>query len=170
MFKVMLSLFAMISVSAYAGDNGGGSLDCRSDSGRTTVKGMAGVSWNGDGPAALTYTIDGAQVTFDTYQPVAPETHMVDYVVYVNKLSYTVGIKRSQVYSTDMGPRIYSVGMFQMRSLPGTFAQIRPEVYRFKAVIPEFSSIDPRKGTDLNADLQLFDQPIQVNCVLDLSI
>lgn len=173
MFKQTLVMFALISGSAYAGDNGGGSLKCKSESGRTTVEGMAGVDWNGSGPASLVYTIDGKALSFNPSKPLATETHLVDYVVYSNKTSYTVGFKRSAFYAGAKNDPafVYSNTLFELRSLPGTFRQVERDVYSFTAVIPEYSSLDPRKVSDLNADYpEKFEQSIQVNCLLDLRI
>ena len=60
--SLILGSILMVSASAFAGDNGGGYLDCRSASGRTTLRGGAGVQYNGSGHANLTISIDGKEL------------------------------------------------------------------------------------------------------------
>lgn len=164
--KVISLLGALVfMITAYAGDNGGGRLECSSDSGRTVLSGGAGAPYNGSGSAELEYLIDGQSIQFSS-AVLASGAQVVDYVVYDHKKMYAVGFKRTTVH----GPRVYASDIFQLRSIGGTFAQFRPDVFRFKAVIPAYSSLDPRLGHDLDKNEQVFDKDIHVNCVLDVSL
>lgn len=161
----IIAFAAVLSWSAFAGDNGGGNVECKSDSGRTVVAGGAGVPYNGVGPADLNYAIDGHGLHFST-RALSTGGQMVDYVVYEHKKMYAVGFKRTAVHSGN----VYSEDVFQMRSIGGTFKQIRPDVFAFKAVIPAYTSLDPRLGGDSEKSENRFDKDIQVNCVLDISL
>ncbi len=167
MKSLIFSLVTLFAVQAHAGDNGGGRLVCASDSGRTRVEGGAGAPWNGMGAAQLVYTIDGASLNFDTATLLAANSHLVDYVVYSHKKSYAVGFKRSNAY----GVNVSNADVFQMRSIAGTMTQVRADVFRFKAIVPAYTSVDPRKGGDLTKEwLEPFDQDIQVNCELNVTL
>lgn len=166
MKNTILALSLLLGLNAYAGDNGGGNIDCKSDSGRTVVAGMAGASWNGMGPAEITYAIDNQSIVLKS-QMLSDGIHIVDYASYEPKKSYVVGFKRSIPRPSG---EVYSHELFQLRSVSGTFKQVRPDVFSFKAVIPAYTSIDPRKNKDMGEDADLFDQDIVVNCVLDVSL
>jgi hypothetical protein len=171
MTKIIVTLFALTSFQAFAGDNGGGRLSCLSESGRTKVEGMAGVPYNGSGSAMLIYSIDGAAVEFNPTKIVSPTVHIVDVVDYTHRKSYVVRFITSTANNSPESPdNAYADGVFTLRSLPNTMTQVRPDVLRFKAVIPAYTSVNPRLGNDLSKYIDRFDQDIQVNCELDLTI
>lgn len=171
MNKLILLMASMISFSAFAGDNGGGSIECKSGSGRTLVSGGAGAAYNGMGAPYLTYSIDGSAVSFATGATKAGGL-IVDYAVYEHKKMYAVGFKRTTSFVTRSGEvNVYSEDVFQMRSVTGSFREVRADVFAFKAVIPAYTSLDPRHGSDMNKEtLERFDKDIEVNCVLDVTL
>lgn len=169
--KHLIFIVAVLATSvAWAGDNGGGYLDCASDSGRTKLVGGAGVQYNGTGPAQLKYTIDGATVDL---VPAAlnPGSHLLDYVAFSYGKLYVVGFRRSiEHLSSDGKTYLYGTDVLQLQSIPGTMKKKGVDVFAFRALIPAYTSIDPRKGPWDKQDIELFDKDIELNCVLDIRL
>lgn len=67
-FKVLL--FVTISSHAYAVDNGGGSLECRSTSGRTILSATGVAEYNGTGELSVTLTVDGKSLQLGVGQKI----------------------------------------------------------------------------------------------------
>ena len=167
----LISIVSLIGWTAHAGDNGGGVLVCTSDSGRTKVQGAAGADYNGNGPAELVFEIDGAQLVLNPNLPHSAKTQFVDFVSYSHGSSYEVVIKSStrDVYQGEEYVRNDEV--FRLRSLKGTMKQTnKQDVYKFKAVIPAYSSVDPRSQSNLDQYADKFAKDIVMNCTLDVSI
>lgn len=168
--KFIAALTVVLSANAWAGDNGGGTITCKSTSGRTSVSGGAGAPWNGEGPASLTYTIDGASLNFNP-GPVLPSGAMlVDFVAYRNGVSYEVMIKRVRVYHDSGSDYAGSMPIFHMRSKPGSMHSAGMNKWSFVGVIPAYSSLDPRRGSSADLSEDRFDKDIEVNCLLDVGI
>jgi hypothetical protein len=167
-FLLISSIF--VPFAAWAGDNGGGHIECASSSGRTKLEGGAGVQYNGTGPAQLKYTIDGVSVDL---VPAAlnPGSHLLDFVAFSYGKLYVVGFRRSSEHlSSDGKTYLYANDVFQLQSVPGTMKKKSVDVFSFRALIPAYTSIDPRKGPWDKENMELFDKDIELNCVLDLRL
>jgi hypothetical protein len=155
---------------AFAGDNGGGRIECTSASGRTLVSGSAGVAYNGEGPAQILYSLDKASVELNAARVVAAGVHLVDFVQYDHGKSYIVMIKKSQAtYSHRDDSYVNNQTVFELRSL-GKWQKLEADIFRFKALIPAYTTIDPRIQPDLLEETQNFDRDIQVTCTLDVTV
>lgn len=171
----MLTTLALVlaSASAFAGDNGGGTINCVSDSGRTKIFGSAGVDYNGIGPASLTLEIDGAAVLLNAGSPVSANAVMVDFVSYKNKVSYEAVIKRAYIHNSADGLYTVTDSVLKLVSVKGSFKSKGTDKYEFLADMPAGGSLDPRTAPDLkNIDLgdKKLNKDVQVKCLLDVSI
>jgi hypothetical protein len=167
---IILLISATLGFQANAGDNGGGKLNCKSASGRTTLAGDAGAPYNGEGPASLVYTIDGNMVTFDPTKPIAAGIHLVDFVSYSHKKFYGVEFKQSMLSTYQGADFVNNNTVLRLQTIPGSMVEVRQDVFKFKATIPAYSSIDPRKSADLTTDVERFAKDILLNCELDVTL
>lgn len=170
-------IFFGISITTFAGDNGGGNIKCRSASGKTLLEGMAGVaSHNGQGPADLVYRIEDKEVHLQSSRYLDQEnTHLTDFVLFEAPRSYYLSFVIStqhQGWANDGDPNdvyIFSRPIFTMSSLPGSMKKLSGDQFRFVAKIHAYS-VDPRKTATLGKEITTFDKEIVVNCDLDLSL
>jgi hypothetical protein len=170
MKSFLLSLVAVLGFasSAFAGDNGGGSIYCESGSKRTILQGGAGTSYN---TAAVTYTIDNKSV-----QLVGSQNFKADATTQIVIADAAVWSWDAKIYTlkfsrVSLNPNFdYSEGIFTLYALPATVKKIKgSEKYTFTANIEAYS-IDPRTTTNLNDGMGFFDKDIQVNCTMDLGV
>lgn len=173
--KLFTTVFALVlaTATAFAGDNGGGALNCVSDSGRTKIYGAAGVDYNGIGPASLTLEIDGAKILLSAERPVSEQSVLVDFVNYKNKVSYEAVIKRAFIHSSDQGLFTVTDTVLKLISVKGSFKTKSPDKYEFLADLPAYGSLDPRTAPDLkNIDLgeKKLSKDVQVKCILDVGV
>ncbi len=170
----IITALVLASASAFAGDNGGGTINCISDSGRTKVYGGAGVDYNGFGPASLTIEIDGAKILLNAERPVNEQSVLVDFVNYKNKVSYEAVIKRAFVHSSGAdGLFTVTDTVLKLISVKGSFKAKGADKYEFLADLPAYGSLDPRTAPDLkNIDLgeKKLNKDVQVKCLLDVGV
>lgn len=169
----IITALVLASASAFAGDNGGGTLNCISESGRTKIFGAAGVDYNGIGPASLTIEIDGAATLLNAGNPVSANSVLVDFVSYKHKVSYEAVIKRAYIHSSADGLYTVTDSVLKLVSVKGSMKSKGGDKYEFLADLPSGGSLDPRTSPDLkNIDLgeKKLNKDVQVKCLLDVSI
>jgi hypothetical protein len=166
---------ALLAPSAFAGDNGGGTLACTSATGRTKLEGGAGINnYNGSGNVDLLFTIDGKSLRLSSASPVHNPRG--------NNILFTeasVFSDKDRVYVLQLGLAEKSVSgeAFQFQSPiltgianPQSMRKLNGDKFSFDLVI-QTGAIDPRKTNSLSADGEVaFDKPIALKCELDLSI
>lgn len=172
--KIILSLTSALATSAlaasvlafssfaFAGDNGGGRIDCQSGSGRTTISGLAGVDFNGSGPAEITYTIDNKSLDIDNNE--IDSKYMTSDAAVFSLENGIYTLRFSKVNKVEGS----NFAIFTLYSVPKTFKK-NGDIFKFTGVIKEYS-IDPRGSSFESGNPTFFDKPIQVSCTLDLSI
>ncbi|MGE3608143.1 MAG: hypothetical protein AB7I27_01050 [Bacteriovoracaceae bacterium] len=167
--KMMFSLIALaLTLTALAGDNGGGTLDCKSSSGRTTLLGTAGVDNAGFSRANLVLTIDKKSLTFSPESFISRNgVSTVDAVSFDGK-SKVYTLVFVEKFNTDNGWE-YIEKSLSVVAIPASLKETSKDVYSFQAIL---TGADPRKNqkeTESGKILMLA-TPISVNCSLDLSI
>lgn len=162
-------LVSLMAVSAWAGDNGGGSIECVSSSGRTSLNGAAGTNYNGYGHADLTLAIDGKKLQIGEGITISRNgVASVDAVVFdpASKV-YTVKVIETIEYDGGFKDTASTLELFADAN---TFkAGSYKGEYKFNATL---RSVDPRKvqKESLDGRLQYNDNDIKVSCVLDVSL
>ena len=161
----ILMAFLFLSATAYAGDNGGGTIECKSGTGRTEVKGMAGVEYNGVGPASVNYSIDGKAVALGGATGTAQWITSDAAVFSKDQGIYT--LKFSMIDKAAEMP--WSQSVFTMTSVPSTFKMVSQDLFAFTAIV-QAGSIDPRGNSFESGKASYFDKPIALSCRLDLRL
>ena len=155
----------LLSLLSYAGDNGGGSISCKSGSGRTKLEGGAGVAYNGSGRASVTLTIDGKSIDFNTERTYLTNgVDTLDSVSFDEKLKVFT-MKFSEIIKIQDYKDAWST--LELIADPASFKKTARDVFQFTAIL---DGLDPRKDLK-NVDYTTkLDKPVQVSCTLDLSI
>lgn len=161
---LVLTSLLFLSFSAFAGDNGGGGISCKSASKRTTIEGGAGVTYNGYGRAFIKLTVDGKSINLSSEQVVSKKgIASLDAVAFSQKNKiYTLKIVESrELYQGYKDV----VDTLELIANPSTFKETSRDVFQFDA---ELNGIDPR--LDQNEDIKMLQNTISLKCVLDLRV
>lgn len=158
---IFTALVTMMSVTAIAGDNYGGSIQCASASGRTQVQVNAGIdNPYGSGPLSAVLTIDGKSLSMGEENKVLSEKSTVFGVASFNEKKYTGVI-------TEIVPDIatYTHDVFSLNSVAGSMKKESKFTYSFTALL---KAVDPR--SDSKNKKATMTPEITVRCLLDLGI
>ncbi|MBP9682280.1 MAG: hypothetical protein KBD76_12815 [Bacteriovorax sp.] len=163
------TLLTLSTFSSFAGDNGGGYIECSSASGRTQLKGMAGVvSENGVGNVDLEISIDKKTLSLNTYKVLSRNGEKsVDKVVF-NAAKKQFSLNLIEHFSLDGGAEL-TEKTISVVAISKTFKKTSNDVYSFSAIL---NGADPRKDQidTIDGRILLIESPITVKCTLDLSL
>ncbi|MGE3609993.1 MAG: hypothetical protein AB7I27_10440 [Bacteriovoracaceae bacterium] len=167
--KMIFSLIALaLTLTAFAGENGGGTLDCQSSSGRTTLSGMAGVDELDFNQADVKLTVDKKVLSFNTESLISRNGVSAVGVVTYNKKAKVYNLVFVEKFTLDRGYDLTKKTLSLM-AIPASFKEVSQDVYKFVALL---SGADPRKNQKetLDGSIQMLENTITLNCTLDLSI
>lgn len=150
------------SVMAFAGDNGGGQITCKSGSGRTVLAGGAGTSINGTGNAMVDLTVDNKTVKLGALDLGVQQKQngnvITDAVVAdLGKKIYALTFIELNTKSS----RPFADKILQLVSVPSTMTN-KGGIVKFKATL---TALDPRQEESGE-----YLQNVDMNCVLDVTI
>lgn len=165
MKAILYTLFILIFTGvAQAGDNGGGTINCTSGTGRTKLVGSGVADYNGRGELALKLTIDNKSLDLGRGQSnTGTDLMSLGATVFNPNLKvYTATVS----YVGQSGQYNYVVKVLELMAVPGSMKSSQTNSkYTFSAVL---RAIDPRK--DHSEFPQFFDGDIQLTCIMDLSV
>ncbi len=148
---------------ASAGDNGGGSLNCKSASGRTTLAGGAGANYNGSGAAHVELKVDNVSLKFEEETAIATNS--------IARVASTIFDPTLKVYTLqftevrDQGEYKWNDTLLTLTAHPSTFSKKAKYVYGFKATL---LGLDPRNKDQYGYNR--LENPIVVDCTIDVGI
>jgi hypothetical protein len=163
------TLLTLSTLSVFAGDNGGGNIECISASGRTHLLGMAGVSsGNGEGHVDIDLAIDNKTLTLNTEKVVSRNGVKSEDKVIFNAKKKQFSLSVIETFNLDRGLEL-TEKTISIEVISKTFKKTGNDIYSFSAIL---NGADPRKDqTDtLDGRILLIESPITVKCTLDLSL